>query len=70
MDWITGIQRAIDYIEDNLTEELDYEEIAKLAYVSNFHFQRVFVVFLVIRSVNISGTDGSRLPAASLPHPI
>jgi len=42
MDWITGIQRAIDYIEDNLTEELDYEEIAKRAYVSSFHFQRVF----------------------------
>jgi hypothetical protein len=24
MDWVTGIQRAIDYIEENLTEELDY----------------------------------------------
>lgn len=42
MDWITGIQRAIDYIEDNLTEQLDYEEIAKRAFVSSFHFQRVF----------------------------
>ena len=29
MDWITGIQNAIDYVEDHLTEELDYEEIAK-----------------------------------------
>ena len=42
MDWVTGIQRAIDYIEVNLTEELDYEEIAKRAFVSSFHFQRVF----------------------------
>lgn len=42
MDWITGIQRAIDYIEDNLTDDLDYEGIAKRAYVSSFHFQRVF----------------------------
>lgn len=28
MDWITGIQKAIDYIEDNIMEELDYEKIA------------------------------------------
>ena len=26
MDWITGIQNAINYIEDHITEELDYEE--------------------------------------------
>ncbi|WP_324824758.1 AraC family transcriptional regulator [Sinanaerobacter sp. ZZT-01] len=42
MDWITGIQRAIDYIEDNITENLDYDEIAKRAYSSSYHFQRVF----------------------------
>ena len=29
MDWIVVIQQAIDYIEDNLTETIDYEEIAK-----------------------------------------
>lgn len=29
MDWITGIQNAIDYMEAHITEELDYEEIAK-----------------------------------------
>lgn len=42
MDWITGLQCAIDYIDDNLTEELDYSEIARRAYSSSFHFQRVF----------------------------
>lgn len=42
MGWIDGLQRAIDYIEDNLTEELDYAEIARQAYSSSFHFQRVF----------------------------
>lgn len=44
MDWITGLQKAIDYIEDNLTEKLDYNEIAKKAYSSNFHFQRIFSI--------------------------
>lgn len=42
MDWITGIQRALDYTEEHLTEEIDYEEVAKQAYSSTFHFQRMF----------------------------
>ena len=42
MNWIAGIQHAIDYIEKNITQELDYGEIAKRAYSSSFHFQRVF----------------------------
>ena len=45
MDWITGIQHAIDYIEDNLTETIDYEEVAKKCYSSSYHFQRVFSIF-------------------------
>ncbi len=44
MDWITGIQNAINYIEDHLTEELDYEQIAKESFSSSFHFQRVFSI--------------------------
>ena len=42
MDWITGIQRALDYTEAHLTEEIDYEEVAKQACSSSFHFQRMF----------------------------
>ena len=42
MDWITGIQRALDYTEAHLTEEIDYEKAAKEACSSVFHFQRMF----------------------------
>lgn len=42
MDWITGIQRALNYVEMHLTEEIDYEAVAKEACSSVFHFQRVF----------------------------
>ena len=42
MNWIQGIQRAIDYVEAHITEEIDFEEVAKQAYSSSFHFQRVF----------------------------
>lgn len=42
MDWITGIQCALDYTEAHLKEETDYEAIAKQAFSSVFHFQRMF----------------------------
>jgi AraC family transcriptional regulator len=42
MDLTKGIQRAIQYIESNILDELDVAEIAKRAYVSPFHFQRLF----------------------------
>ena len=44
MDWITGIQRAVDYVEAHLEESIDYEEVARQAYSSSFHFQRVFSI--------------------------
>ena len=44
MDWIIGIQNAINYIEDHITEELDYTQIAKESFASSFHFQRVFSI--------------------------
>ncbi len=37
-----GIQAAIDYIENHLTEELEVHHIAARAYLSAYHFQRVF----------------------------
>ena len=42
MDWISGLQRALDYVEEHITEPIDFEETAKSAYSSSFHFQRVF----------------------------
>lgn len=39
-----GIQSAIEYIEENITEELDINDIAARVYVSAFHFQRIFSV--------------------------
>ena len=44
MEWISGIQRAIDYIEEHLTDEIDFEAAAREAYSSSFHFQRVFSI--------------------------
>lgn len=42
MDWLTQLNLALRYIEDNLDDEIDLNQIAKLAYCSIFHFQRMF----------------------------
>lgn len=42
MNWIENLNRALDHIESNLDKELDHEEIAKAAFTSRFHFQRLF----------------------------
>ena len=47
MDWITGIQRALDYTEAHLTDEIDYEAVAREAASSAFHFQRMFSMLAV-----------------------
>ena len=44
MDWITGIQNAINYIEEHLTEEIDYEIVAKEAACSSFYLQKIFSI--------------------------
>ena len=55
MDWITGMQKAIDYIEANLTEEIDYEKVAAESFSSSYHFQRVFSILCDTRSENTFG---------------
>ena len=40
--WIEGFQDSIEYIERNLTEELDIGDIAKPAALSPFYYQRMF----------------------------
>ena len=42
MDWLQSMQNSIDYIERNILADIDYEEIAKCAYSSTYHFLRMF----------------------------
>jgi len=44
MDLIKGIQNILVFIEDNITDDLNFQDISKQVYVSNFHFQRIFSV--------------------------
>lgn len=65
MNWIQSIQRAIDYVEAHMTEEIDIEEIARAAFSSPFHFQRVFTVvcgfslgdYIRMRRLSLAGEE-------------
>jgi len=42
MEWSERMNAAIDYIEERLEGEIDFNEAAKRACCSTFHFQRMF----------------------------
>jgi AraC family transcriptional regulator len=42
MDSLKSMNMALDYIENYLTEEIDYNEVAKIALCSEYHFKRMF----------------------------
>lgn len=42
MEWIERLNKAIIYIEEHLTEEIDYEELGRISCCSAYHFQRMF----------------------------
>lgn len=44
MALIESLQKAIDYMEENLLESLSIETIARQASVSPYHFQRIFMI--------------------------
>ncbi|QGQ99592.1 AraC family transcriptional regulator [Paenibacillus psychroresistens] len=42
MDLLKNMNGAIKYIEENLTNEIDFKEVTKLALCSEYHFTRMF----------------------------
>lgn len=42
MEWIERLNKTISYMEEHLTEEISYDELARMACCSTYHFQRMF----------------------------
>lgn len=42
MDWIERLNQAINYIEEHFKDDIDYEQLGKIACCSGYHFQRMF----------------------------
>ncbi|MCL2774709.1 MAG: AraC family transcriptional regulator [Oscillospiraceae bacterium] len=51
MNWSENINEAIDYIENNLTEKIDYNKAARISCCSLNKFQRLF---LFVTDINVS----------------
>jgi len=45
-EYISRINRVIDYIQNNIHEQLDLDTLAKVAHFSKFHFHRIFSVMV------------------------
>ncbi len=42
MEWVERLNDSMRYIEEHLTEEMDYEQLGRIACCSSYHFQRMF----------------------------
>lgn len=42
MEWISKLNEAVDYLEDNLDKEISYDKLAHIACCSTYHFVRMF----------------------------
>ncbi|NMB01400.1 MAG: helix-turn-helix transcriptional regulator, partial [Firmicutes bacterium] len=42
MDSLTSMNNAMVYIEEHLTDDIDYREVSKIACCSVYHFKRMF----------------------------
>ncbi|MED4991014.1 MULTISPECIES: AraC family transcriptional regulator [Parageobacillus] len=42
MDFLKNMNEAVKYIEENLTNDIDFKEVARRAFCSEYHFRRMF----------------------------
>jgi len=42
MDWQKGMNSVVEYIEDNLTQPVEYESLARIVGCSTYEFSRIF----------------------------
>ena len=73
LEWMDSISKAIEHIENHITEDLTIDNIAKAVYISPFYFQRAFSLlcgftvteYIRNRRLSLAGnelaTSGSRV---------
>jgi AraC family transcriptional regulator len=42
VEWVERLNQSVNYIEDNLDEEIDFNQAARIACCSTYHYQRMF----------------------------
>ena len=56
MLWLKRLEKAMDYIEEHLEEEISLEELGKITCCSPFHFQRIFSCLTELSLASISAS--------------
>lgn len=49
MEWLKRFSQAVDYLEENLTNEISYDDVAEIACCSKNYFQRMFTYVTGLR---------------------
>ena len=42
MEWVERLNQSVQYIEEHLTDEIDYAQLGRIACCSAYHYQRMF----------------------------
>ncbi len=42
MEWVEKLNQSMNYIEEHLADNIDYEQLGRVACCSSYHFQRMF----------------------------
>ena len=42
MEWVERLNQSMNYIEEHLTDEIDYDQLGRIACCSTYHYQRMF----------------------------
>ena len=66
MDWLERMNKAIDYIEENLKGEIDLAQLARITGFSSFHFQKLFSLMAELPLGEYVRNRRLALPAADL----
>lgn len=65
MNWFKALNDSLSYVEDNILRDIDYDEMAKIALSSKYHFLRTFKAltglnlseYIRLRRLSLSVTD-------------
>lgn len=65
MEWVSALNEAVDYMEENLLSQITCDLVAEHVYISSFHFQRTFTLltglpvgeYIRNRRLSLAGQD-------------
>jgi len=66
MDLLKNMNGALKIIEENLTNDIDFKEVARQAFCSEYHFRGCFPFLQVFRYRNTSAADALLLQHLNL----